>query len=158
MSRVITIAFMGALITACSQPSRRPDDVPSSPPPGAGELQSCDKLAVVRFSEHLCSKLEADTKRITLRSRHRTQIQPGQWVQLVCMESRRRFLARITSVRHTTWQGITDRELTDDGFSGRERLLPIMRRYYPGITLDDPATVFRWDRCRPCVHVQRRQD
>jgi hypothetical protein len=153
---------MNTITPGCTQPGRRPPSPTPTPSPSPSptrsladdEPQSCDKLAVVRFSEHLCAKLEADTKRITLRSRHRSQIRPGQWVQLVCMDSRRRFLARITRVRHTTWRGITDQELTDDGFSGREQLLPIMRRYYPGIAADDPATVYRWDRSRPCARVR----
>jgi len=118
---------------------------PAGPAP-----KDCRSLAVVRFSEHLCSGLAADSKRITLRARHRTQIKVGQRVQLVCMESKKRFRARITAVRHTTWRGITDQELADDGFGGRDQLLPIMRRYYPGIGEDDPATVYRWDRIRPC--------
>lgn len=113
----------------------------------------CDGLAVVRFSEPLCRRLGADTKHITLRARHRTQIAVGQWVQLVCMESRRRWRARIVAVRHTSWRGITDRELRDDGFSDRGALLPVMRRYYPGIAADDPATVYRWDRNRACGSV-----
>jgi hypothetical protein len=106
---------------------------------------------VIRFSEPLCSKLARDTKRITLRARHRTAIRDGQWVQLVCIKSKTRFRARVTEVRHTTWREVTDRELTDDGFSSREQMLPIMRRYYPGIQWDDPATVYRWDRSRPCL-------
>lgn len=136
------LVALGLAVAACASPS---------PPagPAAGRAR-CDGLAVVRFAEHLCPRLEADSKRITLRARHRTAIAVGQWVQLVCMESGARFRARVTEVRHTTWRGITDRELADDGFAGRDRLLPIMRRYYPGIGLDDPATVYRWDRARSC--------
>jgi hypothetical protein len=130
--------------TACAAPA------PTGPSSTAAAEPTCDGLAVIRFSEHLCPRLRADSKRITLRARHRTAIKVGQWVQLVCMESRTRFRARITLVRHTSWRGVTDRELADDGFSGRDQLLPIMRRYYPGIVLDDPATVYRWDRARPC--------
>ena len=123
---------------------------PAAPARHAGGGAGCDGLAVIRFAEHLCPRLRADTKRITLRARHRTAIGAGQWVQLVCMESRARFRARVTEVRHSTWRGITDRELADDGFPGRDQLLPIMRRYYPGIGPDDPATVYRWDRARSC--------
>jgi hypothetical protein len=114
---------------------------------------TCDGLPVIRFSEHLCRRLGADTKHITLRARHRTHIAARQWVQLVCMESRRRWRAQITAVRHTSWRKITDRELSDDGFSDRSALLPVMRRYYPGIAADDPATVYRWDRNRACGSV-----
>jgi len=111
---------------------------------------ACAELAVVRFAEHLCPRVERGTKRITLRSRHRTEIRPGQWVQLVCMESRSRFLARITGVRHTTWRGITERELRDDGFADRQQMLEIMRGYYPGIGWDDRATVYRWEGAARC--------
>ena len=58
--------------------------------------QACDGLPLIRFSEHLCAGLAADSKRITLRARHRTQIAAGQQVQLVCMESRRRWRAVTT--------------------------------------------------------------
>lgn len=133
-------------ITSCrSGGPRQVSPIHRDEAPGA-----CNELAVIRFSEHLCSRLAADTKRITLRSRHRRQIRPGQWVQLVCMESRTRFLARVTDVRHATWRTITEQELRDDGFSAQRRMLEIMRRYYPGIRWDDPATVYRWDRSRRC--------
>ena len=106
---------------------------------------------MIRFSEHLCERLASGTKRITLRARHRSQIAAGQQVQLVCMKSRRRWQARVALVRHATWATISDQELRDDGFSGRERLLPVMRRYYPGITAADLATVYRWGQTRACT-------
>lgn len=121
-----------------------------APRPGPVVPASCDELAVVRFAEHLCPRVERGTKRITLRSRHRTEIRSGQWVQLVCMESRRRFLARITGVRHTTWRGVTERELRDDGFAGKQQMLEVMRGYYPGIGWDDRATVYRWEGAARC--------
>jgi hypothetical protein len=131
--------LLSLLICAC-QPRPVPELVRSR----------CARLAVIRFSEHLCPKLRADTKRITLRARHRTAIRAGQWVQLVCMESGTRFRARVTGVRHATWRTVTAKELADDGFSDPEQMLRIMRRYYPGIEWNDPATVYRWDRSRPC--------
>jgi hypothetical protein len=160
------LCLLSVLVCAC-QPL---------PVPDADRPRACDGLAVIRFSEHLCPGLRADTKRITLRARHRTAIRAGQWVQLVCMESRARFLARVTGVRHATWRTVTGRELTDDGFGDphqmqterkegaqrrrgvgpsraegpAEQMLRIMRRYYPGIGWDDPATIYRWDRSRPC--------
>lgn len=132
---------LSALVAAGCRPAPRP---------GPGVPDACAELAVVRFAEHLCPRVERGTKRITLRSRHRTEIRPGQWVQLVCMESRSRFLARITGVRHTTWRGITERELRDDGFADRQQMLEIMRGYYPGIGWDDRATVYRWEGAARC--------
>lgn len=152
------------LVSAC--PSPAPGPRPAQPPPptsapaasasapvaptSAVTEPRCDGLKVIRFAEPLCSKLAADTKRITLRARHRTEISVGEWVQLVCMESRTRFLARLVGVRHATWRTITAAELSDDGFSDPDQMLEIMRGYYPGIGWDDPATIYRWDRCRPC--------
>lgn len=118
-------------------------------PPGLAQ-ESCGRLPVIRFAEHLCRRLGAGEKRITLRSRHRTAIHAGERVQLVCMESRRRFLSRVTAVRHTTWRGVSQKELRDDGFTSRERMIVVMRRYYPKITWDDPATVYRFERAVPC--------
>jgi uncharacterized protein YqfB (UPF0267 family) len=150
---------LGALNAGC-RPAPRPSAGapgarPSRPEPGARRSfdeapGACDGLAVVRFAEHLCARVESGTKRITLRSRHRTEIRPGQWVQLVCMESRRRSLARVTGVRHTTWQGITERELRDDGFAGKQQMLEVMRGYYPGIGWDNRATVYRWEGAARC--------
>lgn len=112
---------------------------------------SCQGLSVIRFAEHLCDRVESGRKRITLRARIRTEIRVGDRVKLTCMKSGRAASARITAVRHTSWRAIEDRELADDGFPGREQLLPVMRGYYPGIGLDDPATVYRWDRVEPCA-------
>ena len=119
-------------------------------PPGRAVSRGCDGLPTVRFAEHLCARVADGSKRITLRARHRTEIRAGQPVQLVCMESHRRVRARIVSVRLTTWRGIDRRELVDDGFSGSEQMLAIMRGYYPGIGWDDPATVYRWEPLGAC--------
>lgn len=147
LARISEAALPLMLFACCGGPpapaARAPVDVKTT-------LPRCDDLAVIRFSEFLCDNLARDDKRITLRARHRKHIAVGQWVQLVCMDSRRRFLARVTGVRHTTWRGVTDQEIADDGFPGRAQLLPIMRRFYPGIGLDDLATVYRWDRSRRC--------
>jgi hypothetical protein len=112
---------------------------------------SCQGLPVIRFAEPLCDSVESGRKRITLRARTRTEIREGYRVKLTCMKSGRAARARITAMRHTNWRGIQDRELADDGFPNRERLLPIMRGYYPGIGLDDPATVYRWDSVELCA-------
>lgn len=141
---VRTHAVVALLLAGCAGAS-------TGPPLQAAGASPCDGLPVIRFSEHLCERLASQTKRITLRARHRTQIASGQRVQLVCMESRRRWQARVTLVRHATWATISDQELRDDGFSGREQLLPVMRRYYPGIAAADPATVYRWGQARACA-------
>lgn len=104
----------------------------------------------IRFAEHLCPKLATGSKEITLRSGHRRQIKNGQRVLLYCMKSGRSFTARMTEVRHTSWRDVTDRELKDDGFKSRESLLPIMRRYYPNIRQEDPATVYRFADVSAC--------
>jgi len=137
IARCLSVATIGLAAGAgCSGAPARPT--------------SCQGLPVIRFAEHLCDRVESGRKQITLRARIRTAIRAGDWVKLTCMKSRRAARAHITSVRHTSWRGIEDRELADDGFPGRERLLPIMRGYYPGIGLDDPATVYRWDSVEPC--------
>jgi uncharacterized protein YqfB (UPF0267 family) len=98
----------------------------------------------LRFSQSLCDRLASGEKRITLRDRHRRQIKPSDVVTLSCLESGRSFCARVTSVRHTTWAEVSVDELRDDGFRERADLLPVMRRFYPGIKATDPATVYRW--------------
>jgi len=149
------LAALPLLLSACpggraQAPPPAPSAAPASPRAGSGR-GACAGLPLIRFAEPLCARLASGDKRITLRARHRTAIAPGAAVQLVCIESRRRWSARIVSVRHTSWGAISEQELRDDGFSGRGQLLPVMRRYYPGIEASDPATVYRWARGRGCA-------
>jgi|GEM_PF-6972711 hypothetical protein len=125
-------------------------------PPSGRSVTLCDGTLKgrIRFAEHLCGKLAAGSKEITLRSGHRRHIRTGQRVILYCMQSGRSFMARMTEVRHTSWQMVSDQELKDDGFKSRESLLPIMRRYYPNIAATDSATVYRFTGVSSCSFAE----
>lgn len=113
--------------------------------PGRGEK---DK-GKIRFSEHLCSQIANGKKEITLRNEHRKNIVKEQRVFLYCMESKKQFEAIITEVRHTTWRGISQKEIADDGFENAQQMFDRLSQYYPKIKWDDPATVYRWKKARP---------
>jgi hypothetical protein len=121
-----------------------------TPPKDGGVTDGLPYLQhYLSFNESLCASIGSGAKKITLRNGHDTYIAVGEWIKLICSTSKTTYKAQVTEVRHTTWGGITPQEYGDDGFSSQAQMLATMQTYYPGITLNDPATVYRWTGTAP---------
>lgn len=55
-------------------------------------------------------------------------------------------LARITDMRFTTLNEVTEQEAQDDGYFDVAELMDVLREYYPDAEWTDPAVVIRFNR------------
>ncbi|HXV26784.1 MAG TPA: ASCH domain-containing protein [Candidatus Paceibacterota bacterium] len=72
---------------------------------------------------------------------------PGAQILIACHLAPWAVMATVSEVRHTTFRGLTPKELADDGATTAEAFLEDIRRFgarYEKLTLDSPATVIRW--------------
>ena len=96
-------------------------------------------------------------KKISIREGHRDyQIGP---VMLCCHLEPWAVMADITNVRHCTLKEVTKKEYVADEVNNRQKLLELMKKFYPHMTIDSPVTVIRWDNARgKLVEYQDAED
>jgi hypothetical protein len=82
-------------------------------------------------------------KRISIREGHR-DYQVDDRLMLCCQIVPFDVMTEVIEVRHTSFAGLTDEELLDDGYNDRDLALEDMRRYYPLLDMESPVTVIRW--------------
>jgi len=88
---------------------------------------------------------EAKLKKISIRKGYR-DYRTGDTLLLCChLSCWAGPIARVTEVRHTIAEFITDKECTDDGFENWDDMVEGLKEYYPDFAEQTPVTVIRWE-------------
>lgn len=83
-------------------------------------------------------------KSITIRTGWR-DYKAGEKVLLCCPYASFCVWAKLSEVRHTTFEDISLKEMMDDGFGSLKSMMDGLSNFYPDIKETDRATVIRWD-------------
>jgi len=98
-------------------------------------------LQCLLLSEGLIDSAMNGEKTITIREGHR-DYKIGK-VVLACPDVYWSMITVIESVRHTTFNEVTELEYAEDGFVSRTDLFEGLKVYYPDLELCSPVTIIK---------------
>lgn len=122
---------------------------PAPEPPDDGCPES--PVKTLAFDQGLCEAIGNGSRTIALRPKHSQWIAVDDWVRLVCSGDQTVHQAQVTQARLTTWGEITLDEYQAAGYASQQDMMDDKSEDYPGITLESPATVFRWTTISKCT-------
>ena len=96
--------------------------------------------------EEMREKILRGEKQITIREGHR-DYRLGNCL-LACPDEPWCVEVNVTNVRHCLIGKISKEEYRADGYESQGRMLRDLRRFYPNIELQTPATVIQWENVR----------
>ena len=97
-----------------------------------------------------CPALAQGLKLVTIRPKHDQWILEQDWVRVTCPDSTTTYQLQVSDMRFTTWAEVTPDEYQADGFGSHAAMMSAKQERFPGITNDQPATVYRWNGALAC--------
>lgn len=85
---------------------------------------------------------------VSIRPGYRDGYDVGRPLMLCCQIDPWCVMADITFVRHCLLAEVTAKEILDQGFDGRAKLMNFMLKFYPDLTENDGVTVINWGNVR----------